>query len=53
MTIVITKDMTRKEIDILLKKLKPKQKLFNAKKYFGKFKWIGDPLEIQREWRDE
>ena len=53
MTIGITKGLTRKEIDILLKKLKPKKKLLNAKKYFGKFNWIGDPLELQRQWRNE
>ncbi|HEX4373158.1 MAG TPA: hypothetical protein VHZ50_07650 [Puia sp.] len=53
MTAVVSRKLTKKE----------KEKLFNSKKggikpliiakYKGKFKWDGDALKLQKEWRNE
>jgi hypothetical protein len=53
MTIVVDKKLTKQERDEILKKMEPRIKPFDAKKYFGKIKIQGDPLEIQRQMRDE
>ena len=53
MTVVVDKKLTKKERDKILNKMQSESKLFDAKKYFGKVKIQGDPLEIQRQMRDE
>jgi hypothetical protein len=53
MTVVVDKKLTKKEVDALLKKMKPKHMVLDAKKFAGKLKIKGDPLEIQRQMRDE
>jgi len=53
MTIVVTKKLTKKAKETIFKKIAPKYKLLNAKKFFGKLEWKGDPLKIQQEMRDE
>ena len=60
MKLTITKEMTKEEIDELLKQLPPSPKLpgMNKKpididKYFGKLKFEGDIIEIQRRMRDD
>jgi hypothetical protein len=55
MVVVIKKNAKRKEIDRVLRSIKPKKtgKLLNAKKYCGILKVNGDPLEIQKKLRDE
>jgi hypothetical protein len=44
---------TKKDFDLILKKKQAEPKLLNAKKFAGKLKWEGDPVKLQREWRDE
>jgi len=53
MTVEVDKKLTKQERDQILKKMQSKPKLFDAKKYFGKLKIQGNPLEIQRQMRDE
>lgn len=55
MVVVIKKNAKRKEIDRVLRSIKPKKtgKLLNAKNYCGIIKVNGDPLEIQKKLRDE
>jgi hypothetical protein len=53
MTVTVNKKLTRKEREMILKKLKSEPKRFDGKKYFGKVKIKGDPLEMQRQMRDE
>ncbi|HEY6975649.1 MAG TPA: hypothetical protein VH396_05130 [Chitinophagaceae bacterium] len=60
MTITITKEMSGKEIDELLKKLpgsnfpdELNKKPIDMSKYFGKIKWNGDIIETQRRMRDD
>ena len=44
---------TKKDFETTIKKKQAEPKLLNAKKHAGKLKWEGDPLKLQREWRDE
>ena len=53
MTVIVDKPITKKERDAIFEKMKSEPKVFDAKKYFGKIKIKGDPLEIQRKMRDE
>lgn len=53
MQVTIDKNLTKEEREKLLKKVQPKLKVLDAKKYAGKVSWKGDPLKIQREMRDE
>ena len=53
MTVVINSNSSKKELEILLKKIKPKLKKLNASLFFGKVGYKGDPLKIQKELRDE
>jgi len=53
MTVQINKETTKKEKEKLLKNAAGKEKIFDAKKFLGKLKWKGDPLALQKEWRDE
>ena len=53
MTVVIDSKTSKKDLKKALKKIKPKFKKFDASKFFGKISFKGDPLEIQREMRDE
>ncbi len=53
MTVLVTKKLKKKDLIDVFEKVKKKPKLFDAKKYFGKVKIVGDPLEIQRAMRDE
>ena len=53
MNVLIDKNLSKKEVDEILKKVESTGRPFNAKKYFGKLKIEGDPLKIQQEMRDE
>lgn len=53
MNVLIDKTHTKEEREKLLKKVQPKMKVLDAKKFAGKISWKGDPLKIQREMRDE
>jgi len=61
MKLTITKNMTKEEIDELLKKLPPSPALpemadktpIDMNKYSGKLKWKGDAIETQRRMRDD
>ena len=53
MTVEINKKTSQKEKGKLLRNVAKKQKLFNAKKFLGKLEWKGDPLALQKEWRNE
>ena len=48
MTIILKKGTPNEEIDKLLNKNSGKEKKHNFEKYFGKIKFQGDPLEIQK-----
>jgi hypothetical protein len=50
---IITKKTTRKEISKVLKTKNTKRKVMDIKKFAGKLSWKGDPLEIQRQMRDD
>lgn len=53
MNVEINKDLTKKEREKQLKKVSPRIKKLDAKKFFGKVSWKGDPLKMQQEMRDE
>ena len=54
MVLVIKRGASRRKLKDLARKVKPvKRPGFNAKKYNGKLKLKGDPLEIQKAMRDE
>lgn len=53
MNVLIDKMLTKEEREKLLKKVQPKLKVLDAKKFVGKVSWKGDPLKIQCEMRDE
>ncbi len=52
MTVEITKDMTKDEIEKKLSSLKS-QKKFNPYKYLGKVKWNENAIEYQKKLRNE
>lgn len=52
MTIKLSNTATKSEIADQLKQLKPAKKL-DIGKYVGKLKWGQDPLDYQRQLRDE
>jgi len=52
MTIIITKEMTKEEIEKKLSLLKPTKK-FDPYKYLGKAKWGENPLDYQKRMRNE
>lgn len=59
MTTVVNKKTTRAEFDEIIKKMEKerakKTKGFDAKKWSGAIKAFDglDPVELQRQWRDE
>ncbi len=53
MTVVINSKTSKKELENLLKKVKPKLKKLDASLFFGKVSYKGDPLKIQKQLRDE
>ena len=53
MNVLIDKSLSKAQREKLLKKVEPKMKTLDAKKFAGKVSWKGDPLEIQRKMRDE
>jgi hypothetical protein len=53
MTVVVKKKLTKKEKDEILNAAPERVKPINVAKYKGKFKWKGDPLKLQKQWRDE
>jgi len=53
MTVVVKKKLTKKEKEKLLNSKKDRIKPINVAKYKGKFNWEGDPLKLQKEWRNE
>jgi hypothetical protein len=53
MTVVVSNKHKKKQVQAMLKKLETNAKRFDAKKYFGKAKVKGDPLQIQQQLRNE
>jgi uncharacterized protein YaaR (DUF327 family) len=53
MTVIIDKNMSKKEFKDLLEKSKSKKAGVSLKKYTGKLNWKGDALKTQRSMRDE
>jgi hypothetical protein len=53
MKVVIDKTLAHQDREKLLKKVQPKMKGLDVKKFAGKISWKGNPLKIQREMRDE
>jgi hypothetical protein len=53
MTVIVKKKLTKKEKEEILNSGPQRFKPINISKYKGKFKWEGDPLKLQKEWRDE
>ncbi len=53
MTIIITKETTREELEKILRRIKEAVKGVNAMKYCGKVKFPEDGLTLQKRWRDE
>ncbi len=53
MTVIVKKKLTKKEKEKLFSLTKGRIKPLNVAKYKGKFKWKGDALKLQKEWRNE
>jgi hypothetical protein len=53
MGVTVKKRLTKEEKDKILNAGPERIKPIKVSKYKGKFKWKGDPLKIQKEWRDE
>lgn len=53
MTIIIDKNMSKREFKNLLNRSKSKKKGVSVKPLAGKLQWKGDALKVQRSLRDE
>jgi hypothetical protein len=53
MTVVINRKLTKNEKEKLFSSKKDRIKPLKIAKYKGKFKWNGDALKLQKEWRNE
>ncbi len=53
MTVEVKKKVDKKRSEQILSSLPDKIKPIDLSKFAGKLKWKGDPLKIQKEWRDE
>ncbi|WP_158559404.1 hypothetical protein [Deminuibacter soli] len=54
MTIQVKKKVTKKKATEIIASLPDKLKPVDLSKYAGKIKWTGgDPLTLQKQWRDE
>ena len=53
MTIIVDKNMSKKEFKSLLNQSKSKKKGVRVKPFTGKLSWKGDALKVQRSLRDE
>lgn len=53
MTITVKKKLTKKEKEDILNSAPERVKPIDVAKYKGKFKWKGDPLKLQKSWRNE
>ena len=53
MKVIVKKKLTKKEREEILGSTPERIKPIDVSKYKGKFKWKGDPLKIQKEWRNE
>lgn len=53
MTTIVKKRLTKKEQEKILKAAPQRIKPIKVSKYKGKFKWKGDPMDLQNQWRDE
>ena len=53
MTVTIKKKLDVKKSEKVLQSLPNNIKPIDLSKYAGKLKWKGDPLKLQKEWRDE
>jgi len=52
-TIIVDKNMSKKEFKDLLNKSKSSKKGVSVKPFAGKLKWKGNALKVQRSLRDE
>jgi len=53
MTIIITKETTREELEKILRRIKEAVKGMNAMKYCSEIKFSEDGLTLQKRWRNE
>ena len=53
MTIVVKRKLTKKEKEKIINSATQRVKPIDVSKYKGKFKWDGNPLKMQKKWRDE
>jgi hypothetical protein len=53
MTVEIKKKVDNKKSEQILASFPAKIKPIDLSKYAGKLQWKGDPLKLQKEWRDE
>lgn len=53
MTVEVKKKLDKKNSEQILSSLPGRIKPIDLKKYAGKLQWKGDPLKLQKEWRDE
>lgn len=53
MTIQVKKKISKKKATEIITSLPDKIKPVDLSKYVGKLKWQGDPLALQKQWRDE
>jgi hypothetical protein len=53
MTVTVKKKLTKKEKEKIFNSAQARVKPIDVSRYKGKFKWEGDPLKLQKEWRDE
>jgi hypothetical protein len=53
MTVEVKNEVDKKKSEQILSSFPDKIKPIDLKKYAGKLEWTGDPLKLQKEWRDE
>ncbi len=53
MTVEVKKKVDKKKSEQILSSLPDKIKPIDLSQFAGKLKWKGNPLKIQKQWRDE
>jgi len=53
MTVEVKKKIDKKKAERILLSFPEKIKPIDLSKYAGKLQWKGDPLKLQKQWRDE
>ena len=53
MTVTVKKKLTKKEKEKIFNSVQERVKPIDISRYKGRFQWNGDPLKLQKEWRNE